>query len=103
MQTLDRPTVKDETNERNNVIERVVSVTESRRIRVLYVEGYPRYDFRFVKVMLERESEKSLGGKTVLSDPTSKNVQYGNFKGDALIFASADTDAHAAEVIAALP
>jgi hypothetical protein len=48
-------------------------------------------------------TEKSLGGKTVLSDPTSKNVQYGYFKGDALIFVLADSDADAATVIAALP
>ena len=48
-------------------------------------------------------TEKSLGGKTVLADPTSKNVQYGYFKGDALIFVSADSDADAATVIAALP
>jgi hypothetical protein len=59
------PTVVGETNERNNQIERTVLVTDSRKIRVLYVEGYPRYDFRFVKVMLERESDKSIGGKAI--------------------------------------
>jgi hypothetical protein len=48
-------------------------------------------------------TEKSLGGKTVLADPTSKDVQYGYFKGDALIFVMADSDADAAQVIAALP
>ncbi|VTR94800.1 Uncultured bacterium genome assembly Metasoil_fosmids_resub OS=uncultured bacterium PE=4 SV=1: BatA: VWA_2: VWA_2: DUF1355 [Gemmata massiliana] len=62
---LSVPTVPGESNARNNKIERTVLVTESRRIRVLYVEGYPRYDFRFVKVMLERESDKSVGGKAV--------------------------------------
>ena len=59
------PAVKGETNTSNNDLERIVLVTDSRRIRVLYVEGYPRYDFRFVKVMLERESDKSIGGKSV--------------------------------------
>lgn len=59
------PPVPGETDTRNNQIERMVLVSESRRVRVLYVEGYPRYDFRFVKVMLERESEKSVGGKSV--------------------------------------
>lgn len=59
------PAVPGETNQRNNQIERTVLVTDSRRIRVLYVEGYPRYDFRFVKVLLERESDKSIGGKSV--------------------------------------
>ena len=62
---LSVPAVPGETNTRNNQIERTVLVTESRKIRVLYVEGYPRYDFRFVKVMLERESDKSIGGKAV--------------------------------------
>ncbi len=62
---LSVPTVPGETNRRNNEIERMILVTESRRIRVLYVEGYPRYDFRFVKVMLERESDRSIGGKAV--------------------------------------
>jgi Mg-chelatase subunit ChlD len=62
---LEVPAVKGETNTANNRIERTVLVTESRKIRVLYVEGYPRYDFRFVKVMLERESDKSIGGKAV--------------------------------------
>ena len=40
-------------------------VTDSKRVRVLYVEGHPRYDFRFVKVLLERESERSVGGKGI--------------------------------------
>jgi hypothetical protein len=48
-------------------------------------------------------TESSIGGKTVLADPKSDNIQYGYFKGDALFFAGADTPAHAAEVIAALP
>jgi hypothetical protein len=48
-------------------------------------------------------SETSIGGKTVLADPNSENIQYGYFKDDALFFASADTSAHAAEVLAALP
>jgi Mg-chelatase subunit ChlD len=62
---LEVPAVAGETNTRNNRLERTVLITDSRRIRVLYVEGYPRYDFRFVKVLLERESDKSIGGKSV--------------------------------------
>lgn len=59
------PTVPGETNPTNNRLERVVLVTEAKRARVLYIEGHPRYDFRFVKVLLERESERSAGGKGV--------------------------------------
>ncbi|WP_320686840.1 VWA domain-containing protein [Gemmata algarum] len=62
---LSVPAVPNETNRRNNEVQRAVLVTESRRVRVLYVEGYPRYDFRFVKVLLERESDKSTGGKSI--------------------------------------
>ena len=49
----------------NNRLERTVTVTEARRARVLYVEGYPRYEFRFVKALLERESEKIGGNRSV--------------------------------------
>lgn len=59
------PTVPGETDTTNNKLERTVLVTDAKRLRVLYVEGYPRYDFRFVKVLLERESERSAGGKGV--------------------------------------
>ena len=57
------PTVAGETDATNNRLERTVHVTDSKRVRVLYVEGYPRYDFRFVKVLLERESERYACGK----------------------------------------
>jgi len=44
-----------ETN--NNRLERVILVAEHKKLRVLYVEAYPRYEFRFVKTLLERETE----------------------------------------------
>ncbi len=56
--------VPDEVLLTNNRIERSVKVTEARRVRVLYLEGRPRYDFRFVKVLLERESERVAGNKS---------------------------------------
>jgi hypothetical protein len=59
------PTVAGEVDTANNKLERTVLVTDAKRLRVLYIEGYPRYDFRFVKVLLERESERSAGGKGV--------------------------------------
>jgi hypothetical protein len=58
-------TVAGETDATNNRIERTILVSDSKRVRVLYLEGYPRYDFRFVKVLLERESERSVGGKGI--------------------------------------
>ncbi len=53
----------------NNRIERVVTVREE-KLRVLYVENEPRYEFRYLKNFLERE-EKSIDLSVVLlsADP----------------------------------
>lgn len=53
----------------NNRIERVVTVREE-KLRVLFVESEPRYEFRYLKNFLERE-EKSVDVSVVLlsSDP----------------------------------
>jgi hypothetical protein len=61
---LEVPARPEEPNKTNNRIERRVQVTEVRKARVLYVEGYPRYEFRFVKTLLEREATRT-GGRTV--------------------------------------
>lgn len=45
----------------------------------------------------------SMAGKDVYIDPTSEDFGYAYFKGDAVMFASADNDADAASIIAALP
>ncbi len=62
---LDVPAEPGEAEAGNNRIERVVLVTESRKLKVLYVEGYPRYEFRFVKALLERETEADKPGRAV--------------------------------------
>jgi hypothetical protein len=55
-------------------LERYVEVIENRLIKVLYVEGMPRYEFRYVKYLLEREAPdaknklKSFDLKVVLLD-----------------------------------
>lgn len=54
-----------ETELTNNTIERVVVVTESRRLKVLLVDGLVRYEFRFTKVLLERETEAVRGNKSI--------------------------------------
>src|SRR5207253_9952675 len=48
----------------NNRIERSVYVREAKLIKVLYVEGYARYEYRFVKNLLERESDRDKRNKT---------------------------------------
>jgi hypothetical protein len=49
----------------NNRIERTVFVREAKLIKVLYIEGYPRYDYRFIKTLLERESDRDKKNKTI--------------------------------------
>src|SRR5262249_31250228 len=34
-------------------------------IKVLYVEGYPRWEYRYIKTLLERESTRTKGNKSV--------------------------------------
>jgi hypothetical protein len=49
----------------NNRLERTVTVRESKLIRVLYIEGYPRYEFRYLKNLLERENDRDPRNKTM--------------------------------------
>ncbi len=49
----------------NNRLERTVFVREAKLIKVLYVEGSARYEYRFVKHLLERESAQDKRNKTV--------------------------------------
>ena len=56
-----------------NRLERTVLVREAKPIRVLYIEGYARYEYRFIKNLLEREGElertkKSIDLKVLLLD-----------------------------------
>lgn len=58
----------------NNLkIERMIDVIDSKQIKILYVEGQPRYEFRYLKFLLEREAldakkNKSIDLKVVLTD-----------------------------------
>lgn len=57
----------------NTRLERTIDVLELKLIRVLYVEGTPRYEFRFIKSLLERERQderknRSFELKVVLLD-----------------------------------
>ncbi len=58
---IDVPPLPGEVETGNNRLEKVVLVTESRKLRVLYVEGYARYEYRFVKAQLEREVDAAKG------------------------------------------
>ena len=59
------PVQDGETDPRNNRLEHEVYVTEMKRIRVLLIENVPRYEFRFIKSLFERESALTPGNKSV--------------------------------------
>jgi hypothetical protein len=46
-------------------LERTVDVLETKTIKVLLVEGQPRYEFRFLKFLLEREAAEKKENKSV--------------------------------------
>lgn len=63
---IDVPEQEDEIKPaHNNRIERTVFVREARILKVLYIEGDARYEYRYVKHLLERESEKDKRNKTI--------------------------------------
>jgi len=62
---LEVPPIAGEADSSNNRIERRITVVDAKRARVLFVEGDPRYDFRYAKVLMERESERVAGNKSI--------------------------------------
>jgi hypothetical protein len=46
-------------------LQRKVRVEAAKAVKALYIEGMPRYEFRYVKSLLERESEEEKANKTV--------------------------------------
>ena len=70
--------LKDEAQADNNRQQRLVSVRKE-QIRVLLVQAYPNYEFRYLKNMLERDSTIKL--KTVLQDA---DLEYAELDQSAL-------------------
>lgn len=58
----------DETDKQNNRQQRKVSVRDD-KIRVLIVQGYPNYEFRFLKTLLERDPTIQLSTYLQDADP----------------------------------
>ncbi len=52
----------------NNRIVRTIHVRKE-KLKVLYVEGYPRYEYRYLKNFLEREESVDLGVVLLSADP----------------------------------
>jgi hypothetical protein len=59
------PAQAGESDTDNNKIEHKVLVREAKLIHVLYVEGYRRYEYHFLKTLLERESNRTKGNKSI--------------------------------------
>ncbi|MFL5339564.1 MAG: VWA domain-containing protein, partial [Gemmataceae bacterium] len=55
----------DETDPTNNRVEKAVHVSDAKPVKLLYVEGRPRYEFRFLKTLLEREQATKRGNKSI--------------------------------------
>ena len=85
---LETPPLPGETDAANNRIERRITVVDAERSRMLFVEGDPRYDFRYAKVLMERESERVAGNKSI----ELKTVLLGASRGWAETDKSALTD-----------
>ncbi|HVS36477.1 MAG TPA: VWA domain-containing protein, partial [Gemmataceae bacterium] len=62
---IETPLKPDESDKEDNRVERKVFVREAKLIKVLYVEGYRRYEFHFLKTLLERESDRVKNNKTM--------------------------------------
>jgi hypothetical protein len=62
---IEIPTPANDTDHGNNRLEHRVHVAEAKRLRVLLVEGRPRYDYRFVKALFERESDGAAGTRSI--------------------------------------
>jgi hypothetical protein len=62
---LEVPVEPDEADADNNRLERPIFVRETKIIKVLYVEGEARYDYRYIKHLLERESAQDPRNKTM--------------------------------------
>jgi hypothetical protein len=58
------PVQADEPPE-NNRLERHVLVREAKVHKVLYIEQYPRWEYRYIKALLERESPLARGNKAI--------------------------------------
>jgi hypothetical protein len=62
---IETPVQADEVDKENNRVERAVWVHEARPLKVLYVEGYRRYEYHYIKTLFERENTKIKGNKSI--------------------------------------
>ncbi|MCU0704046.1 MAG: VWA domain-containing protein [Fimbriiglobus sp.] len=79
---IEVPVQPGEAETLNNRMERVVLVTDSKRLRVLLIDGQPRYEYRFVKALLEREVEEARNTRAVELDVLLLDASTGHWTSD---------------------
>ncbi len=79
---LDTPPLPNEAETGDNRLERVVLVTDTKKLKVLLVDGYPRYEFRFLKTLFEREMEAEKGGRSTDLDVLFLDASVGHWQLD---------------------
>ncbi|MDP9169234.1 MAG: VWA domain-containing protein, partial [Acidobacteriota bacterium] len=70
-----------EENKQNNAVIRLINVTE-KKMRILYLEGEPRWDFKFIRRAITDTNDSSLELSTILR--TTQNKTLTQFTGAAL-------------------
>lgn len=79
---IEVPVQTGEAETLNNRMERVVLVTDSKRLKVLMLDGQPRYEYRFVKSLLERETEEAKNTRAVELDVLLLDASNGHWTSD---------------------
>jgi uncharacterized membrane protein len=74
--------VEGEQNTRNNFVVRVVNVAE-KRMRILYIEGEPRWDFKFIRRAIDDEDDPGIDLVTMLRT-TQNKIYYQGTNGHEL-------------------
>ena len=79
---LDTPPLPNEAETGDNRLERNVLVTDTKKLKVLLIDGYPRYEFRFLKTLFERETELEKGGRSTDLDVLFLDASNGHWQLD---------------------
>jgi uncharacterized membrane protein len=69
----------DEENKQNNAMVRLVNVTQ-KKMRILYVEGEPRWEYKFIRRALE--DDQSIDLTSVVRTTQNKTYQQGGVQGE---------------------
>jgi len=71
--------IADEENKQNNAMVRVVNVTQ-KKMRVLYIEGEPRWEYKFIRRAME--DDQSIDLTSVVRTTQNKTYQQGGVQGE---------------------